>query len=346
LEENNLHLQQSKCADLYVWKDCVNYKFKIGGLSRPGGLEKPWPVLVSSLEDAILALKNCLSKESDEKVIISALDAIKTISESPMDLDLLKSSGIGKKVKRFLGKSKLDFLDEPFHSNFSGKGTHETPRKKLEAALQSWKDIAAESGVKMKPGESSIGAKKNFTNVTPKSTSYLSVAKKCYSWRALYQTLKVHDEDRRSRQGEKMRERRRRLDTVRPKVVKVRHASYKQDKILNRQSFGQSRTISTVPSGSVKIRQLRMEAMVTSTRRSAPSSVAAVYKPTSSFGAAVSVAAVGKKVTRVRKTALPKTKTMSLAGGKRIAIPDTKTASGNVQKRLRMLKKGQSNFRL
>jgi len=74
--------------------------------------------------------------------------------------------------------------------------------------------------------------------------------------------------------------------------------------------------------------------------------VAAVYKPTSSFGAAVSVAAVGKKVTRVRKTALPKTKTMSLAGGKRIAIPDTKTASGNVQKRLRMLKKGQSNFRL
>jgi len=344
VEKNNPQLQQSICADLYVWKDCVNCKFKMGGLSRPGGLEKPWPVLLASLEDAILAFKNCLGKEGDEKVIISALDAIKIISESPMDLDLLKSSGIGKKVKKFLGKSNLEFLDEPFPSKFSGKGIHKTPRRKLEATLQSWKDIAAESGVKMKPGESSIRGKKNY--ITPKSTSYLSVAKKCYSWRTLYQTLKVHDEDRRSKQGEKMRENRRRLDKVRPKVVKVRSASYKQDKILNRQSFGQSRMISNVPSGSAKIRQLRMEATVTSTRRSAPSSVAAPYKPTSNFGAAVSVAATGKKVReRVRKTAPAKAKTMSLAGGKRISVPDAKTASTNVQKRLRMLKKGQSNFR-
>ena len=345
VEEQNPHLQQSKCADLYVWKDCVNYKFKTGGVSRPKGLLYPYPFLVGLLEEGILALNDCLNEGDNKKVMASALNAIETISESPMDLNLLKSSGIGKKVRKFLVKStKIDFLDEPYVYS-SGKDIRKTPRTTLEATLQSWKDIAAECGVKMKPGEKNDST----TKVSP-ATSYLSTAKKCHSWRTLYLTLKVHDEDRRSRQGEKMRERRRRLDTVRPKIVKVSSASYKQDKILNRQSFGsgfsQSRTnTSTASSGSDKIRQLRMEAKVTSTRRQPPQPSPAATKARSGFGAAVAFAAVSKTVTRTRKTGLPAVKTIALAGGKRINIPDAKGASGNVRKRLKMLKKGNLSFR-
>ena len=143
-----------------------------------------------------------------------------------------------------------------------------------------------------------------------------------------------------------MRERRRRLDTVRPKIVKVRPASSRQDKILGRSSFGSgfSPTQKTAPSGNAKIRQLRMEAKVTSTRRQPPP-VAAARKQTSGFGAAVAFASVGKKVVGRRKTA-PVTKSVTLAGGKRMAAPDAKSVgSANLQKRLKMLKRGQSSFR-
>jgi hypothetical protein len=352
VEEVNTHLNQSKIADECVWKDIVEYKFKKGGLSRPKGLLYPWPVLVQQLEDAGKALSECIRtivEDADsgtyakDKAMATTLHAIKIISECPMDLNLLKSSGMGKKVKKFLNKStRLDFLDEPYVYS-SGKDIRKTPRTTLEATLQSWKDMAADSGVKMKPNERSPGGKNG------PAASILTAAKKCDSWRSLYQTLKVQDEDRRSRQGEKMRERRRRLDTVRPKIVKVRPASSRQDKIVGQASFGSGYHPSqkSSPSGNAKIRQLRMEARVTSTRRQPPSpaSVAAARKQASGFGAAVAFAAVGKKVVGRRKTA-PVTKSVTLAGGKRIAVPDAKSVgSTNVQKRLKMLKRGQSSFR-
>ena len=353
VEALNPHLNQSKIADTYVWKDIVEYKFKKGGLSRPKGLLYPWPVLVQQLEDDGKVLIDCLATivedaeiEADckEKSELSILHAIKRVSESPMDLNLLKSSGIGKTVKKFLNKSvRLDFLDEPYTYS-SGKDIRKTPRTTLETTLQSWKDIAADSGVKMKSGENRLG-RSNGQGIP--TASILTAAKKCDSWRSLYRTLKVQDEDRKSRQGEKMRERRRRLDTVRPKIVKVRPASCRQDKILGKSSFGSGYHPSqkAAPSGSAKIRQLRMEAQVTSTRRRPHAHVPATRKGTGGFGAAVAFAAVGKKIVGRQKTA-PVTKSVTLSGGKRIAVPDVKSVrSTNVQKRLKMLKRGQSSFR-
>jgi len=347
VEEANPHLSESKVADEYIWKDIVEYKFKKGGLSRPKGLLYPWPVLVQQLEDAGKALADCLKltedAESDDTVKIerSALHAIKCISECPMDFNLLKTSGMGKKVKKFLNKStRLDFLDEPYIYS-SGKDIRKTPRTTLAATLQSWKEMAADSGVKMKDDPRSLSPQRK----SAPTASILTAAKKCDSWRSLYQTLKVHDEDRRSRQGEKMRERRRKLDTVRPKIVKVRPASAKQDRILGKSSIGSGYNPhdKIVPSGSSKIRQLRMEAKILSSRRGpAP---AARKQKVSGFGAAVAFAATGKKVQGRRKTA-PITKSVTLAGGKRIAVPDAKNAgNANLQKRLKMLKRGQSSFR-
>lgn len=354
VEEVNPHLNQSKIADIYAWKDIVEFKFKKGGLSRPKGLLYPWPVLVQQMEDSGNVLADCItalageheaSVAENEKVKASTIRVIKFISESPMDLNLLKCTGIGKKVKKFLKKStKLEFMDEPYVYT-SGKDIRQTPRTTLNQTLQSWMDLAADSGVKMKEDEARSGD--NSTAAT--TASILTAAKKCDSWRSLYHTLKIHDEDRKSMHGEKMRARRRRLDTVRPKIVKVHRASAKQDRMLNRSSFGSGYNPSrqTETSGSSKMRELRMEAQVTSTRRAPPSAaaVASARKQTSGFGAAVAFAAVGKKVTGRRKTA-PITKTVNLAGGKRISVPDAKGVSSvNVQKRLKMLKRGQSSFR-
>mmetsp|Transcript_4105 Transcript_4105/g.9899 ORF Transcript_4105/g.9899 Transcript_4105/m.9899 type:complete len:440 (-) Transcript_4105:1648-2967(-) len=354
VEEGNPHLNESKIADLYAWRDIVEYKFKKGGLSRPKGLLYPWPVLLQQMEDSGKALADCLnilgrennaSGVENEKVMASTLHAIKIISESPMDLNLLKTTGIGKKVKKFLSKStKLDFLDEPYIYS-SGKDIRKTPRTELNQTLQSWMDLAAESGVKMKAGEARAGG-----NSTTSTTAYiLTAAKKCDSWRSLYHTLKIHDEDRRSRHGERMRERRRRLDTVRPKIVKVHRASARQEKMLSKSKFGGGYNPSQQASkpGSAKMQELRMEALVTSTRRAPPTAIAkaAARKQASDFGAAVAFASVGKKVTGRRKTA-PVTKTVTLAGGKRMAVPDAKSLnSANVQKRLKMLKRGHASFR-
>ena len=197
----------------------------------------------------------------------------------------------------------------------------------------------------MKEEGESTQVKANGATSSPQANTpvNLSAAKKCSSWRALYQTLKAQDEQRRNRQGEKMRERRQKLDKVRPKIVKVRHASAKQDKILNHSSFGSGyNPHAKPPPGNSKIQQLKMEAQVTSARRRPPPDIS---KQRSSFGAAVAFASTGKSATGKRK-APPATKSITLSGGKRIKVPDIKkTASVNVQKRLGMLKKGQSSFR-
>jgi hypothetical protein len=355
VEEVNPQLRHSKVSDSLVWKDVVEYRFRKGGLSRPKGLLAPWPVLIEQLQDSGKALGACLLQQQGNQQ--AALQAVKYLEESPMDLTLLKDSGIGKIVKKFLAKAngKLDFLDEPYVFS-SGKDIRKTPRSTLQATLNSWMEMAAKSGVKMKSeGPSSPQrAKQNSASPAKESSNNedhidLSAAKKCHSWRELYHTLKVHDETRRNRQGEKMRERRQRLDSVRPRVVKVRHASSRQEGILHRGVSGRGFNAAAVASmpGNAKMQQLKREAHVTSSRRQPPTAAVSSHatKTRSDFGAAVAFANVGKSVAGKRKGA-PATKTVALQGGKRLKVPDiNKTASINTKKRLDMLKKGQSTFR-
>ncbi|KAL3907185.1 MAG: hypothetical protein SGARI_003659, partial [Bacillariaceae sp.] len=336
IEEINPHLANSKVADGLVWKDIVEYRFRQGGLSRPKGLLAPWPVLIERLQESGKALNACLLQQQGNQQ--AALQAVKYIEESPMDLTLLKDSGIGKTVKKFLAKAKgrLDFLDEPYVFS-TGKDIRKTPRSTLHATLATWMEMAARSGVKIKSDGASSpkrSAVKGNDNDKAEDRVDLSTAKKCHSWRELYQTLKIHDETRKTKQGEKMRERRQRLDSVRPRVVKVRHASSKQEGMLNRGVAGRGFAASAAsPPGNSKMAQLKKEARVTSSRRQPPTAVAA-SKQRSGFGAAVAFANVGKTVAGKRKGA-PSTKTVALQGGKRIKVPEIKkTASINTQKRL------------
>jgi len=50
IERHNPHLSTSTKVDEMVWKDCVNYKFKRGGASRPPVLEFPWELQVKKME--------------------------------------------------------------------------------------------------------------------------------------------------------------------------------------------------------------------------------------------------------------------------------------------------------
>lgn len=350
VEDTNPHLGQSRTADQLVWKDIVEFRFKKGGLSRPKTLLYPWPVLVQSLKDSGKALAECFqhtvggnSTTVDDMTKSSVLRAMECIEESPMDLCLLKESGIGKVLRKFLAKSKtvpaLGFLDEPYHSAGTKKSP---PRTTLESAMQSWITMAETNGVKMNPG-SEVRKSSNLS-----TEDDLSDVKSCHMWRELYRKLKAHDEDRRSRHGEKMRERKQRLDSVRPKIVKVRRATNKHNAILDRAvGANNSAAKHAAPQGNAKIQKIKMEARVTSSRRHPPLSAISpeAAKPRTSFGASVAFAAAGKTITSHRKAA-PITKSVAIAGGKRMLVPGSASQSNeNLKKRLKMLKNGQSSFR-
>lgn len=330
LEETIPHLAQSKMVDQLVWKDIVEFRYKAGGLSRPRGLLYPWPVLDGLAEDYgtnLLRISKMDALDKDSRKL--AFKSIKAICELPMDVALLKSSGIGKAVKKFLKACSSNMALQVFDEPISTSNIRETPRTKLEAVLHSWMALAANSGVTMKDA---TGAASSSADTS--SAKYLAKARKCSSWRDLYNVLSEYDEKRRSNQGARMRERRQRLDSVRPKIVKVRHASSRQNNIINRQH-------SVVDSNPAKqkMQQLRMEASVTSMRRSLP--LGAPTQPpakagSTGFGAAVAFAAGQRGSKRNQATSI-RTTTVQLAGNKRMRVPDSKKAAANMQ---RLAKKG------
>jgi hypothetical protein len=335
VEEMVPHIARSRVVDNLVWKDIVEFKFKAGGLARPKELLYPWPVLEAKIETSKRALVDLVKQEGkNEETKRSCIRAIKFLRSSPMDVSLLSSSGIGKTVSKFLKKAPAGILDQPVVSTSPG----ETPRTILKETLDSWMAFAANSGVKMKESPASSDRKQQSIK-----RANLESAKKCRSWRELFSFLKEKDEEQRSSLGARMSQRRKKLDQVRPKIVKVRHASSRQRSILDGRS-GMSGTGSSSPSpGSSRMGQLRQEASVTSSRRgllansshNTAGSVAVASRPGAGFGAAVAFASGMPS----KKRKIPGSTRVELGGGRRMKIPATKKASENM-KRLALLKKG------
>lgn len=328
VERANPHLSMSDVTDKLVWKDIVEWKFRVGGLSRPRGLLYPWPVLEALAESCgqtLLTTAKMTSLDDEARIMVNR--TIKEICDMPMDVTLLKSSGIGKAVKKFIKacccNESLNVFDDPISSS----NIRETPRSKLEAVLNSWMAMAASSGVHMKDSDD---AELNATTDTT-CLQDLAKARKCIFWRDLYATLDKYDEERRSNQGARMRERRQVLDSVRPKIVKVRHASSRQNAILDRQRYSSGATSGP----KAKIQQIKMEASVTSMRRRPPTQTIQTPLPPfanpsgSGFGAAVAFAK-GQKGGK-RKQGISTT-TVQLGGNKRMRIPDSKKAAANMQR--------------
>ena len=358
VEEALPHLAESKVADEKIWKDNCNHIFPKDGVSRPNGMTLPWPLLVKKIELHAAILKAMhpggphYTTNLEDTACQQELDgAIEAFIELPMNVELLKQTGIGKIVKKVI-KHGPPIINQPFPDDLAYRVNYlpnATPKLLLQSILQYWMTLAANDGVQIEDGDRKpAAALPAGNNNDPNNVeSYLSPDKNkgidevmdCLTWRQLFVKLQDYNERRKEDQGARIRERRQKLDEVRPKIVKVRPARPQHAAILARptqrksssSSWSSSTSSGSVSSGASKMQALRAEAMVTSTRRRPPPPPTRVK---GGFGDAVAFAS-GKK----RKAAPVPTKTVALAGGKRMKVPDTQKAPPNLQKRINLFKK-------
>lgn len=317
-------LTQSKIVDELVWKDIVEFKFRTGGVSRPRWLLYPWPVLqqvVKDYEKTLARVTQMDVLDGDTREL--CIRTIQGVCELPMDVPLLNSSGIGRTVTKFIkacsvGTRCLHVFCEPMTSS----NAKDTPCARLEGTVQAWKQMAASGGVQIKDLVES-------PSIDTCSFS-MSKTRTCMSWRDLLEALDSYDMVRKSSQGARMRERRQMLDKVRPKVVKVRQASSRQEAIISRQG------LSTKPCPAKRrIQKLRMEASISSMRRGGPTNpVATTAFPGSTassatrvgFGAAVASATGqrGRPSSNNMHQGSKKGSLLHVKGVRQMLIPDSK----------------------
>lgn len=333
VEETCPHLAGSDIADKKVWKDLVEYKFKAGGLARPTELMYPYPALEAEIERSKRALLDYIRDHFNNGD--RCVQAISFLHKAPMDISLLSSSGIGKTASKFIKKAGAGGIVD--------KGPGETPRDLLQKTISSWMALAANSGVKLKDSSSSS---KNPR--TSRNSKNLDEARRCQTWKKLFMHLKVKGQEQRSNLAQRMSEKRKKLDKIRPKIVKVSHASSRQRSILDGSGGGKSgwSVGSSSSSKDSKMTTLRQEAKVTSARRAinpvnaaatANRPATAVAAKSAGFGAAVAFAQTSRK----RKSSgghSNRVQHIEIAGNRRMKVPATKKASENI-KRLKMLKK-------
>lgn len=131
IEDANPHLAKSAVADNLVWKDCVEYKFKSGSISRPRAFQYPWPILVERIktsgDDLLGLLQPPPSREEERRGCSEAtirryreevlVKSVQILGDSVMTVPLLSASGVGKSVKKFVKEcKKLVVAEEGGHS--------------------------------------------------------------------------------------------------------------------------------------------------------------------------------------------------------------------------------------
>ena len=172
VEEANPHLSQSAVSDELVWRDCVEYKFRSGGMSRPRFFQYPWPILVEKLKsggDDLLHVLMPPPSGPDEEGCSEAsirqqredkmMKSIQFLGSSIMSIDLLARSGCGKAVKKFLkeckkvvattdgGKSIPRWMPDILSPRPNLRLL--SPVQYLDKLLSGWKALASSSGVQV-----------------------------------------------------------------------------------------------------------------------------------------------------------------------------------------------------
>lgn len=193
VEAANPEFADCPIVDDMLWKACVEFKFKRGGLTRPQALLLPWPLQIAELQQAVeLLQKSSATREVQQSALLKLLS-------SPMNVALLRDSGVGKAVKKVLKKMKDVHKDAEI-------------RSQLEALLKSWMDMAESSGVGSNGGNGGFDANGVVPANTRKKASEqeidLAMAESCKSWRLLFAGLKKRNEKVMLSQGKRMREKR------------------------------------------------------------------------------------------------------------------------------------------
>jgi len=340
VEGQNEHLAESELADQLVWKDLCEHKFSRTGLTRPKGLTLPWPMLVRQLQDqaeTLVRFKKMedMAEDNEEMLEYSyedeqcILNATQTLKDSPMNLKLLKESGIGRVLKKMIKASTnrsphlsiFERIEMPeagiMPGRAAGKGKDIPVLKHLKKQLQLWMDLAASIGVDMNGSSAKKGSGMDFLD----DALDLRLAEDCVNWRQLFSTLKSKADQRREKLGQKIRNNRKRDNKVRPKIVKVQTMSHKKAAMLNRSSASQAtwqRGGGGVKEyGGAKVLSLRKEAQHQSQRQKG-----GLPKKTSGFGQAVAFA-TSTKLTPMQQAQQSRRKAaalVSMGGGKRMAV--------------------------
>jgi hypothetical protein len=205
VEECNPHLAENPVTDEMLWKDCVEYRFKRGGLTRPPALYYPWTILIEMVQSAtniIITSQDTASGEATPVDNDTVKGTICTLAQIPMNVSLLRDSGVGKTLKKFL-KSPPATLDvESINS--------------LKTLLSSWMELAASSGVAMKGFGPEVKSEADEFSSSGKEDELedMTLAESCSTWHQLFVALKQREEDRRNSQGRRMRERRQKVGFV------------------------------------------------------------------------------------------------------------------------------------
>jgi hypothetical protein len=328
VEEHNPHLADSAVADKLLWKDIVELKFPSNGLARPRGLFYPWPVLVMRVEKAandLLEVYNSPDSTNKDKQTLER--AIQVLFDTPMSLSLLQETEAGKLVKKFIKLSHKNskanelclFTPRPIVSISKSNGRPMSPLQQLQSLIQSWKDIASQSGVMIQDTIAAVSANQRSSSISKKDKNnnddhhhhhvpsrphdldeQLQVAETCQTWRQLFHILQERETQRRVHQGARMRESRERIAQNQPKIVKVRPAKAKHDAILNRPmgsklgKYSSSSTIATITPAKSKLQLLREES-----KKAAAMQKSAPTFNKNSFGNAVAFASVGKSAKKI-----------------------------------------------
>lgn len=362
VEALNPHLAESDAVDKLVWRDCVNFRFREGGLTRPPALLWPWPILVEKIRVCAEILSRTL--ESPEAEV-----ALRTLELHPMNVPLLQATGAGKTVKKAIKFHKKRKEEEGERAGLDPTAGSETCLR-LERLLSAWVAMAEDQdGVSVgektsstthvnSSGSKDESANKKLADSLREARNDLRIVEGCRSWRQLFRALKLRDDSRRSDQGERMRKIRTNLARDRPRVVKVRPAppSARQDRILARpEDRAKLASSSSSSHGVTKISKLWKETAVTAMRqqRTAPTSSSSSLLPpgmpkrppswskmsvtshssSASFGAAVAIASASKRPSSkggkgnstqsAAERAAKTTALIKLPGGKEMRVPNS-----------------------
>ena len=265
IEKENPHLSRSAVSDELVWRDCVEYKFRSGGMSRPRVFQYPWPMLVEKLKssgDALLHVlmpppcgpdeEGCSETSIREQREDKMMRSIQFLGNSIMSIELLAQSGVGKAVKKFVKECKK------FVAIDGGKSIPRwmpdilsprpnlhllSPVQYLDKLLSAWKDVASSSGVQVTSNactgrEKAIFLPDHFSGRNKRTTEAehredVAVAMTCRQWRHIFQALSNREAAKISRHGEKMRKLRENLHSDRPKIGQVGTKSAKKSVITS-----------------------------------------------------------------------------------------------------------------
>lgn len=384
IEDCNPHLACSKVADQMIWKDCVEYKFKRDGPTRPRALWYPYAILMDRLNQSVKNLScllespprlpSCTNKNNSisnhdqdleskkESICIDAAhkaiyESLKILMESPMSVDLLNETKIGKSISKFIKKvNKLTADTQNTHNTIHisiwkhpislqrdedtrfksvGNNSHAIlPEQHLQKIVQSWKEVASSQGVKIAQTSNSPTLPTRNTGITdPQQYAQdMRVLQMCHSWRDLFEALTERKEHMLESHGAKMREKRQSMEKSKHSVKQVKLRANKFQSRNAIRAVGNASSGSTTKSTS-KLSAWKKETTLNKARQMGKK-ITNFAPNVSSFSMAVANA------TKKRKTTVARKKEVVLEGGnKRMRMPtrdrDNNFRSNQLKNRLK-----------